>query len=198
MMNIIRKFWILVNRINFSLKRIPFGKNMRICNHLYLYLKGDNRIVIGNGFTFSSGSGYNALSRNIKGSIEMEKGAFLTIGDNVGISSSCLWIYDYLIIGNNTKIGADTIILDSDAHSLDYQIRMTTDDRKKCISKGINIGNNVLIGTRSIILKGVTVGDRTIIGSGSVVTKSIPSDCIAAGNPCKVIKYINVNNSTNG
>ena len=47
-----------------------------------------------------------------------------------------------------------------------------------------------MIGTRCIILKGVTIGARSIIGSGSIVTKSIPSDCIAAGNPCKVIKYI--------
>ena len=41
------------------------------------------------------------------------------------------------------------------------------------------------------ILKGVTIGARSVIGSGSVVTKSIPADCIAAGNPCKIIRYIN-------
>ena len=45
---------------------------------------------------------------------------------------------------------------------------------------------------RCIILKGVTVGARSVIGSGSIVTKSIPSDCIAAGNPCKVIRLLNV------
>ena len=54
-----------------------------------------------------------------------------------------------------------------------------------------SIYNDVLIGTRCIILKGVTIGARSIIGSGSVVVKTIPADCIAAGNPCKVIKYIN-------
>lgn len=43
----------------------------------------------------------------------------------------------------------------------------------------------------TIILKGVTIGARSIIGAGSVVTKSIPSDCIAGGNPAKVIRYIN-------
>ena len=52
------------------------------------------------------------------------------------------------------------------------------------------IEDNVLIGKRCIILKGVTIGARSIIGSGSVVTKSIPADCIAAGNPCKVIKQL--------
>ena len=55
----------------------------------------------------------------------------------------------------------------------------------------IVIEDDVLIGTRCIILKGVTIGARSVIGAGSVVTKSIPADSIAAGNPCKVIKSIN-------
>ena len=48
-----------------------------------------------------------------------------------------------------------------------------------------------IIGTRCILLKGVTIGARRIIGSGSVVTKSIPVDCIAVGNLCKVISLLN-------
>jgi len=53
---------------------------------------------------------------------------------------------------------------------------------------GVHIGHDVWIGFGCIILPGVKIGDRTIIGAGSVVTKSIPSDCIAAGSPCKVLK----------
>ena len=48
-----------------------------------------------------------------------------------------------------------------------------------------------MIGAHSVILKGVTIGARTIIGAGSVVTKSIPADCVAVGNPCKVIRKLN-------
>ena len=58
----------------------------------------------------------------------------------------------------------------------------------KSLTKQVNIGKNVRIGGGSIILPGVTIGDGTIIGAGSVVTKSIPANCIAVGNPCKVIK----------
>ena len=43
---------------------------------------------------------------------------------------------------------------------------------------------------RVLSLRGGTIGTRSIIGAGSVVTKSVPSDCIAAGNPCKVIKTL--------
>ena len=52
------------------------------------------------------------------------------------------------------------------------------------------IEDDVLIGARCIILKGVHIGARSVIGAGSVVAKDIPSDCIAAGNPCKVIKRL--------
>ena len=188
-MNIKRKIWILINRLRFKRLNIKYGKAMRVCDSIYLKFGKNNQITIGHNFSFSSGN-YNPLSRNIKGAIAMENNAKLSIGNNVGISSSCLRIYDSLIIGDNTKIGADCIILDSDGHSLDYIFRRSgKTDRPNAKKAGIKIGDDVLIGTRCIILKGVEIGDRAVIGSGSVVTKSIPADCIAAGNPCKIIKY---------
>jgi len=61
---------------------------------------------------------------------------------------------------------------------------------KTVIAKPIFIGENVWVTSRCIILGGVTIGDNTIIDAGSVVTKNIPPNCFAAGNPCKVIKYL--------
>lgn len=63
-------------------------------------------------------------------------------------------------------------------------------DSLTAASAPIVIKDDVLIGTRCIILKGVTIGARSIIAAGSIVTKSIPADCIAGGNPCKVIRKI--------
>lgn len=54
----------------------------------------------------------------------------------------------------------------------------------------VTIGNNVWVGGNSVINPGVTIGDNVVIGSGSVVTKDIPSNVIAAGNPCRVIREI--------
>lgn len=57
-------------------------------------------------------------------------------------------------------------------------------------ARPITIGNNVWIGGGVTVLPGITIGDNTTIGAGSVVTKDIPSNVLAAGNPCRVIKEI--------
>ncbi len=72
---------------------------------------------------------------------------------------------------------------------MDYLIRRSSGEGT--LSAPIFIEDDVWIGAHSIILKGVTIGARSIIGAGSVVTKSIPADCVAAGNPCKVIRKLN-------
>ncbi len=54
----------------------------------------------------------------------------------------------------------------------------------------IKIGNNVFIGISTIIMPGVNIGDNVVIGAGSIVTKDIPSNCVAAGVPARVIKTI--------
>ena len=51
--------------------------------------------------------------------------------------------------------------------------------------------NNVWLGESVIVNKGVTIGENSVVGSGSVVTKDIPANSIAAGNPARVIKFIN-------
>jgi maltose O-acetyltransferase len=57
-------------------------------------------------------------------------------------------------------------------------------------AKPISIGEDVWVGGSAIICPGITIGDRSVIGAGSVVTKDIPADVFAAGNPCKVIKFL--------
>lgn len=54
----------------------------------------------------------------------------------------------------------------------------------------VTIGHNVWIGAGVSILPGVMIGDNTVVGAGSVVTKDIPSNVLAVGNPCRVVKEI--------
>lgn len=186
------------NKIYFFLNNIKYGKNFRVFNHLYLKIHVGALVQIGNNCTIMSGAGLNPLSRNIKTCIYVGKKATLKLGNDVGISSSTLWVKESVSIGNSVAIGADCIIMDTDAHNLDWKIRCSEEtneygesvDMVTAASAPIVIEDNVLVRARCIILKGVTIGARSIIGSGSIVTKDIPSDCIAAGNPCKVIKSI--------
>lgn len=115
-------------------------------------------------------------------------GANLTIGHNVGMSSPTIWCDERIIIGNDVRIGALVTIMDTDCHSLKYEDRMNGD--KKTKTRPVVIEEGVLIGAQSIVLKGSRIGAHSVIGAGSVVCGNIPSDCIAAGNPCKVIRKL--------
>ena len=57
-------------------------------------------------------------------------------------------------------------------------------------AKPIEVGNDVWIGGNVVVLPGVKIGSNVVIGAGSVVTKDIPSNSVAVGNPCKVIKSL--------
>ena len=92
----------------------------------------------------------------------------------------------------NVNIGAGCLILDSNMHSTDWRVRADrkNDRPEKAAKAPVIIEDNVFIGARSIINKGVTIGRCSMVAAGSVVVKDIPANCIAGGNPCKVIKYI--------
>ncbi|WP_418892364.1 acyltransferase [Limibacterium fermenti] len=63
-----------------------------------------------------------------------------------------------------------------------------THDFARSMHADTYIGKRCFIGANAIVMCGITIGDNVIVGSGSVVTKNIPSNCIAAGNPARVIK----------
>lgn len=183
------KLYPSINRMILKEHGVVFGTNVQIPGKVSWSIRG-GKILIGNNFYFSSGDAVNPISSNLQGTIYLENGASLKIGNNVGMSSTRMWVHDSVTIGDNVKIGACVLITDTDAHPLDYLARRTSNDGTK--SAPIVIEDDVWVGAHSIILKGVTIGARSIIGAGSVVTKSIPADCVAAGNPCKVIKSINI------
>ncbi len=58
------------------------------------------------------------------------------------------------------------------------------------LAKPITVGDDVWFGGNVVVLPGVSIGDGSIIGAGSVVTRDVPAGCVAAGNPCKVIRQL--------
>lgn len=193
-------YYIRFNRLKFWANGVRFGANMRVYSKMYLSMMSGSKITIGDNFVYTHGDAFNPLCRNIRGCIYTAyPHSSITIGNDTGMSSACLRASTFITVGNHVNIGGDCIIMDTDAHSLDYMIRRSREkdadgfgvDGLSAVTAPIVIEDDVLIGARCIILKGVTIGARSIIGSGSVVVKSIPADCIAAGNPCKIIRYIN-------
>ena len=106
----------------------------------------------------------------------------LKIGNNVEIERGCSidpsfpWLVS---IGDYVTIAPDVCILSHDA-SMKYAIKKTKLGR-------VSIGNNVFIGTKSVILPGVTIGNNTVIGASSVVTSDVPDNSVACGSPARII-----------
>lgn len=104
---------------------------------------------------------------------------------NGGFANSYIIIrcHKKIVIGRNVKISHNVTIMDSDAH-------VVGNIDAKSQSQTVVIGDNVWIGTGATILKGVTIGSGSVIAAGSVVTKDVPSACMVAGVPAKIIKRI--------
>ncbi len=127
-------------------------------------------------------AGRNLILRSITQPIEIsvENNAEIIIGDDVFINTGVIIAAKKRIsIGNETIIGDQAIIYDTDWHGI---------DEEEILSYPVEIGNHVWIGARAIILKGVKIGDNSIIGAGSVVTRNVDDNTIVAGNPAKYIR----------
>lgn len=125
------------------------------------------------------------------------------IGENVAIDAPfhCdygknIFLGDHVIINMNcTFVDNKTIshpVLPQERFISGWEEIGTTFFRTYALP--IEIQDNVWIGGGSIILAGVTVGENSVIGAGSVVTRSIPANCVAVGNPCKILRYFDGEN----
>lgn len=107
----------------------------------------------------------------------------------------------YFVISKTTQIGegayfAHSFATEINAKSIgkNFSCRHLTTLGNKADGDNNNrpiIGDNVTLGVNVTIIGGVSIGNNVIIGAGSVVVKDIPDNCVAAGNPCKVIKELN-------
>tara|TARA_R100000030_G_scaffold61676_1_gene46644 strand:+ start:441 stop:1262 length:822 start_codon:yes stop_codon:yes gene_type:complete len=164
---------------------VEIGKNVTIdCGTIKLgkFCKiGDNVIITCNSFEVDSWlfmwhgvevgrGGCNGIDSNVK------------IGKGVGIfENTVLNPSESIEIGDNCGIGADVMIWTHGAW-LDITQGFPSDFGP------VKIGKNVWLPARSIVLPNVEIGDNVVIGTNSIINRDLPNGCFAAGSPCKVIK----------
>ncbi len=118
----------------------------------------------------------------------------ISLGNNVVIRPTSMLFADSrgeganIIIEDNVMLGSGVQIYTSNHRYENPNIEIIHQGHTEL--KPVKIKRGAWIGANSIILSGVTVGENSVVGAGSVVTKSIPEKCVAAGNPAKIIKYI--------
>lgn len=109
------------------------------------------------------------------------------IGDGCKILSNprkCFGSEPWLVrIGNHVEITGGVIILTHDGST------WVTRDKNPCdaVWGTVEIGDNVFVGERAIIMPNIKVGNNCVIGAGSIVTKSVPDNSVVAGCPARVI-----------
>ena len=113
-------------------------------------------------------------------------GKHIHFGNGVYCNFGCTFVDDtHIYVGDCVMFGPNVVVATA-AHPIAPQLR----EKGLQYNKPVRIGNNCWIGAGALIMPGVTIGDNSVIGAGSVVTKDIPANVIAVGNPCKILREI--------
>ncbi len=113
-------------------------------------------------------------------------GKHVHFGKNVYANFGLTLVDDtHIYVGDYTMF-APNVVVATAGHPILPELR----EKAYQYNFSVHIGRNCWIGAGALIMPGVTIGDNTVIGAGSVVTRDIPSNCVAYGNPCRVIREI--------
>ncbi|MBQ2774458.1 MAG: sugar O-acetyltransferase [Clostridia bacterium] len=95
------------------------------------------------------------------------------------VDDTHIYVGDYTLFGPNVTVATAGHPINAELREKTYQYNFP-----------VRIGRNCWIGAGAVIVPGVTIGDNVVIGAGSIVTKDIPSNVVAVGNPCKVLREV--------
>jgi len=166
------------------LRGVTLGKRIIINGKPVVRKHKGSSFTLGDSVTLNS-----AVSCNPLGTIQpcvlrtLSADAELIIADKVGMSGVAICAAKSIKIGNNTMIGSGVMIMDTDFHQLSDGGVWNNDPVVS--AKRIEIGENVFIGARAIILKGVSIGDGAVVAAGAVVVKDVAKGAVVGGNPAR-------------
>ncbi len=114
-------------------------------------------------------------------------GKHVHFGKNIYCNFGLTMVDDtHIYVGDYTMFGPNVTIATA-GHPILPELR----EKAYQYNAPVHIGKNCWLGAGVIVLPGITIGDNTVVGAGSVVTKDLPSNVIAVGNPCRVLREIN-------
>lgn len=114
-------------------------------------------------------------------------GAHVHFGKNVYANFGLTMVDDtHIYVGDYTMFGPNVIVATA-GHPIMPELRQQAYQ----YNSSVRIGKNCWIGAGAVILPGITIGDNVVVGAGSVVTKDLPSNVVAVGNPCRVLREVN-------
>ena len=176
--------------IKCKLANIICGKSPKVWGKVYLHKFPGSQIIFGNGLRIVSDPYRYAHNIYPQSKIRtFSPTARVVIGNNVGFNSLAIVARSQTVsIGDNTMIGGNCQIMDTDGHPI-WPPHERWSYSGTQFDKPVEIGSNVFIGLNVTILKGVSIGDNSVVASGSVVVSSIPQNSLAAGAPAKVVKF---------
>lgn len=153
-----------------------------------LYLHGGKHISIGAGFSCQKRLHLHAFEEVLGDTFTPE----IKIGNHVSIQHDChIGAINKITIGNNVLMASKVYISDHFHGEITKEALLLPPSLRKLYSKGpVIIEDNVWLGEGVVVLPGVTIGENSIIGANAVVTKSIPRNCVAAGNPARIVREI--------
>ncbi len=108
-------------------------------------------------------------------------------GDRIYCNFGVTMVDDtHIYVGDHTMFGPNVTVATA-GHPILPELR----ERGYQYNAPVHIGKNCWIGAGALIMPGVTIGDNVVVGAGSVVTKNLPSNVVAVGNPCRVLREVN-------
>ena len=180
-----------------KMTKVRYGKNLLLKGAPVIFNKKGAELTIGDNVTIKSSFLSNLVGLYSKTIIVTRApGAYIRIGNNVGMSGVTIYARKGIEIGENTAIGGNTKILDNDFHPIEAATRnkLLADknggDSDLVPAKPIKIGKNCFIGCNAIILKGTELGDGCVVGAGAVVSGKFEANSVIVGNPARVIKKV--------
>ena len=114
-------------------------------------------------------------------------GAHVHFGKNIYANFNLTLVDDtHIYVGDYTMFGPNVTVATA-GHPILPELR----EKMYQYNFPVHIGKNCWIGAGVVIVPGITIGDNVVIGAGSVVTKDLPSNVVAVGNPCRVLREVN-------